>query len=244
MIDNIIAGVTVAPEETRRFPWGRAAVAAAAVAAVGLAVPFLIPQSNTAGPGSPTPTPSITGSPSLAPSPDPTTSTPPGPTVSESPTQKPSVSPSSTQVSALPRPTAAVSTTLALGEVAELSHFQVVVSKKEFNHTGTATGWLVRVCYVAPHDGANPDGTTRTSLDPWYVTTWDGETQWESDAKQVRVKEFPQTVEFGPEYTQKALKVGECNEGWITVAHGNPDAAWGALVYKPADFGDVVEWHS
>lgn len=70
----------------------------------------------------------------------------------------------------------------------------------------------------------------------------DGETRTEADVHFLPVSEFDPSTAFTPAYEEKNLKVGECNEGWISVDHGNPDLAWASVRYQPADFGDVVIW--
>ena len=140
------------------------------------------------------------------------------------------------------RPTGPVEATLKPGETASTQYFDVTMLKRDFNDQATVTGIEVKVCYVAEHPGANDDGTTRVSTDPWRFGVYDGETRTEADVHFLPVSEFDPSTAFIPAYEEKNLKVGECNEGWISVDHGNPDLAWASVRYQPADFGDVVTW--
>ena len=206
-------------------------MAGATVAALGLAVPYLIPQREAAT-AAPVSVPSRTEVPALTPTQEPTKSPP---------AEQPAVHPSP-QDSTDPRPTAPVTSQLKLTENARLRYFDVAVLKTEGNHEATAMAALVKVCYVAPHPGANADATSRTSTDPWSFGVYDGETQTVADVKYVPVKSFESSSEWAPAYEAKQLKVGECNEGWIAVHDGNPDLARAFVRYAPADFGDEITW--
>ena len=141
------------------------------------------------------------------------------------------------------RPTGPVTATAEPPGTLGLRYFDVSVLDQRFNDLGTATGVKVRVCYAAPHPEANADGTTRVSPDPWRFGVYDGETQLPEDTQYPRPAELGEpTDEFGPLLEARQVALGECNEGWIAVEHGNPDLAWTAARYQPADFGDEITW--
>lgn len=140
------------------------------------------------------------------------------------------------------RPSGPVTEAAQLGETVKTQYFDVTVDKSEGNHEATAMAVHVKVCYAVEQPEANADGTTLTSTDPWRFGVYDGETQTVEAVRFLRVSEFPASSEWSPAYETKLLTVGECNEGWIAVADGNPDLARPFVRYQPADFGDEITW--
>lgn len=128
------------------------------------------------------------------------------------------------------------------GATEHLQYFDVTVKKTEGDGDGTAMGALIEVCYAAEWEGANDDGTVRTSIDPWSFGFYDGEGGSEDDVKFTPVSEFEPSTAWSPAYEEKNLKLGECNEGWITAKYGNPDLIRHQVRYAPKDFGDDVTW--
>lgn len=130
--------------------------------------------------------------------------------------------------------------TLQTGQTAHLQYFDVTVLRFEFGQDGVSAGWKVRVCYTRGHPGANPDGTTRVSRDPWSVSVRDGEgaepAQWQP------LGDFEHDTTWTPDYTEKQLRVGECNEGWLGIKHGSPDLVFDGIRYAPADFEGAATW--
>lgn len=138
------------------------------------------------------------------------------------------------------RPTGPVEVTAQAPGMLTTRYFDVQVGQLQVDPDGTSWGVLVKVCYVVAQPEANPDGTTRTSLDPWQWFLQDGEGG--GSGSWVPVAQLPQTTKWGPLYSEKALRVGQCNEGWITADHGNPDLLIPRLGYRPTDFGDQLDW--
>lgn len=180
----------------------------------------------------------LTGGPALMPSPGPQ----PLPTQTPTSTPPPITGSPDTPVTGTPdpRPGVPVVATGTFGGSFALRYFDVAVGELQVDPDGTAWGAHVSVCYVAPHPDANAEGTTRTSLDPWAWFVQDGEGG--GPGEWVAASETPTTTQWGPAYAEKALQVGECNDGWVTAAFGNPDLFLPKLRYQPADFGDSIEW--
>lgn len=138
------------------------------------------------------------------------------------------------------RPTGPVTLTAELGETVKTRYFDITVSALESDEEGLAWGAKVEVCYVAPHPEQNADGTTRTSVDPWYFSVQDGEAG--GPAEWVKVKDLPSSTRWEPAYGTKLVTLGECNSGWVQAEPGNPDLFFPNLRYAPADFGDDIRW--
>lgn len=221
MIDDIVRGVDPAEAEPARTPYLPYLAVAAAVTLVALgvvAVQMMGRGTMPAVPGPSSPTAPIT-TPSVdptAPSPDPTDPAPPE------------------------RPTGPVKLTAELGTTVQTRYFDVTVTALESDDEGLAWGAEVKVCYAAEHPDQNADGTTRTSLDPWYFSVQDGEgggpAQW------VKVRDLPPSTRWEPAYDTRLVKVGECNTGWVQAEPGSPDLFLPDLRYAPADFGDDIRW--
>lgn len=149
-----------------------------------------------------------------------------------------SAPPPSTPVS---RPGKPVTKQVSMGSTVSLRYFDVTVSDFRFNGDGTEAGAKVRVCYTHPHAEANADGTTRVSTNPWSFGVRDLEGATSSKYTFVGVGEFDRAG-WTPAYREKGISVGECNSGWISVAHGSPDLDFSYLRYAPRDFGDKITW--
>ncbi|MDO5676973.1 MAG: hypothetical protein Q4G35_05645 [Propionibacteriaceae bacterium] len=249
ILDDVAPAGTALQTRTRSYVI-RGVAAAVAVIGIGVVGSQLIDWDNGGQVATP-PSPSVTstdeptGEPTTTPSPDPSvTVTDPSvdPTSPQPSTPEPTGFPLATDEPPVARPTGPVTATAEPPGTFHLQYFDVSVLEQRFNDLGTATGVHVKVCYASPHPGANSDGTTRTSTNPWRFGVFDGETQTFDDTRYLRVDEFPASDEFQPVFKEKQLKVGECNEGWIGIEHGTPDAAWAAMRYQPADFGDEITW--
>ena len=227
----------------RRFlaPLALAAVLMAGCTDAGSDPTTAPPPAPTTAAATPTPTPEAT---SAQPSPTETATSVEAAPTSEAPSETPSPEPTPEPSAEAPgRPVGpVVRDQVPMGTIVQTQYFDVTVLERQFHPDATATGYHVRVCYAAAHPEANDDGSTRTSIDPWRVGLYDGETQVPADVQYVRVREFDYTDAFGPAYTEKQLMVGDCNEGWIGLEHGNPDLAWLSIRYAPADFGDEITW--
>ncbi|WP_145978705.1 hypothetical protein [Granulicoccus phenolivorans] len=132
--------------------------------------------------------------------------------------------------------------TLRVGQTAQLRHFDVTVLHLE--PTDQLDTYVeLQVCYTQAHPGANSDGTTRVSLNPWHVTV----SLPEEGGPPVRVpladfvdtppNEGPRT----PAYTETLLRVGQCQRGWVGFGpQGHP--VFERIHYEPRDFGDKITW--
>lgn len=129
---------------------------------------------------------------------------------------------------------------LEYGHTARLAYFDVTALEQKHGEDGASIGWQVRVCYSARHPDAGSDDRVRVSNEPWSVEFRDGETdgptQWQA------IRELPHDSGWAPQYATKRLALGECNEGWMAVRHGNPHLQWTGLRYAPANSGDTVVW--
>lgn len=196
-----------------------------------------------------TPTDSVTSSPVPSESPTvlPTAPSPQASSTTESPSPPPptvthTVTATAT-VAAQPEPSVLdpVVRDVGLGSTVTMRHFEVTVSDVRRNGDGTAIAVSVKVCYTHPHSGANADGTTRVSRDPWSFGLLDAESM-ESEYTFVKAREIPISTHWTPVYNETRLSPGQCNEGWLAVHHGNPDLWISYIRYAPADFGDRVTW--
>lgn len=242
MVDNIVDGVDSVKAEPVRRPYLSYVSVAAAVALVAtlgvVAVQMMGRGTVPMVPGSPSPTvpvapshaPSATD-PSVTPSTDPST-----PPVDPSPTTSAPTDPATPD-----RPTGPVTLTAELGTTVQTRYFDVTVSALETDEEGLAWAAEVTVCYAAPHPEQNADGTTRTSIDPWYFSVQDGETG--GPAAWVKVRELPSSTRWSPVYGTKLVELGECNTGWVQAEPGSPDLFFPNLRYAPADFGDDIHWN-
>lgn len=205
-----------------------AALAALLTAATLTACSGSLPPGG--GSSTPTPPPAQTGTSSPTTAPATTNSPSPGESQSASPVQRPT-----------PSVTGPVVQKARLGVVVSLRYFDVEVSEVRSDPDGVEIGALVKVCYTHAHPGANADGTTRVSRDPWAFGLLDGEAG-ETKYRYIPVGKFDQGESWKPLYEARKLKVGECNSGWLSIHHGNPDLWVHYLRYAPADFGDRITW--
>lgn len=237
MVDDIISGVdSVKSEPVRKsyIPYLSLAAAVTLVSAMGV-VAFQLMGRGTAPvvPGTPTPTAPVTMTSS------PSSTTTPSPSATSSPDPSPTTTSSTTTTPE--RPTGPVTMTAELGETVRTRYFDVTVSALEADDEGLAWGAKVEVCYAAPHSEQNADGTTRTSVDPWYFSVQDGEAG--GPAEWVKVKDLPSSTRWSPAYGTKLVKLGECNSGWVQAEPGSPDLFFPDLRYAPANFGDDIRWN-
>lgn len=232
MVDNIVGGVDPIKAAVARTPYGSYLGVAAAVTVVALigivAVQTMGRGTNPVVPGSPTPTAPTT----TAPAPSHTDPASPDPT--DPATSDP------TDPATPDRPAGPVTLTADLGTTVQTRYFDVTVSALESDEDGLAWAAKVEVCYAAPHPEQNADGTTRTSIDPWYFSVQDGEAG--GPAKWVKVRDLPSSSRWSPVYQTTLVKLGECNTGWVQAEPGNPDLYLPSLRYAPADFGDDIRW--
>ena len=129
----------------------------------------------------------------------------------------------------------------AVGQTAHFSYFDVTVLDHRRASNGVEGGGiygaLIKVCYTRRHPGANADGATRTSRDPWRFGLAHGpEPVWDRGSKQLSHR-------WKPMYTERKLKVGECNSGWLTTdIRETAYVAHIGMRYAPADFDFRGTW--
>lgn len=138
------------------------------------------------------------------------------------------------------RPTGPVKMTAELGETVRTRYFDVTVTALEADEDGLAWAAKAEVCYAVRHPEERADGTTRTSVDPWYFSVQDGEVG--GPAEWVKVKDLQPSTRWSPVYGTKLVGLGECNSGWVQAEPGSPDLFFPSLRYAPADFGDDIRW--
>ena len=123
-----------------------------------------------------------------------------------------------------------------------LRYFDVTVSDPVSDADGTAFGARVKVCYTHAHPDAGGDGKVRVSLDPWSFGVLDLEAG-ASDPEYFAAKAVPSSTDWLPLYSETRLALGQCNTGYISAAHGNPDlSSQFTLRYAPAGSPDRVTW--
>jgi len=187
-----------------------------------------------------------------APTPLASQGTPASPSVAAPPSPAPSPTHAASTPSATPTPTptARRSTAvpanrpqnleLAVGQTARLTYFDVTLLRTAPGQDAVSHGWKVSVCHTRHHGAENADGTTRVSSDPWSAQVRDGESA--QGARWVRLDDMPRDRGWVPEFREARLATGQCQTGWISVRHGNPDLQFGDVRYESADFGDTVTW--
>lgn len=125
----------------------------------------------------------------------------------------------------------------ATDETKRLSYFDVTVG----DHLHASGHWAadVKVCYVRPHPGANQDGTTRVSTDPWSVLIQ----RTDGSLVPVPVGQLsPTSAAPVPRYVERLLRLGECQTGWITVK-APQGGSFAGMRYAPKDFPtDSAMW--
>lgn len=132
--------------------------------------------------------------------------------------------------------------TVRLGETVHFPYFDVTVSEKRSASNGVEGGGIygvrVTVCYTRRHPGANADGSTRTSPDPWRFGWAHGpEAEWQRGGTML-------SGHWQPAYREKQLRVGECNSGWLTAdLQETAYVAHIGMRYVPGDFDFGATWN-
>lgn len=202
--------------------------------------PVVVAQESTPIPADPTPAPasaSVPGSIDLPEIPQPVPPAPPAEAPQPEPPPPAQPPPANPQDQ---RPGGPQQLNLAIGQTARLRYFDVTVRQAAYGQDGISVGWKVEVCYRAPHPGANTDGTTRISTNPWSARVVDGEVG--GPAEEIALDRFPRDNAWSPPYRTRQIRLGECEFGWIGIRHDNPDLQWPAVIYQPRDFGDRIVW--
>lgn len=131
--------------------------------------------------------------------------------------------------------------TFGLGETAHFRYFDVTVHERRSQDNGVEGGGIhgarVTVCYTHPHPGANADGTARTSTNPWTLGWVHGpDPVWSLDAQAL-------SSAWHPVYTERLLRPGQCNTGWIAIdIQETAYASHIGMRYAPADFDFGGTW--
>ena len=120
--------------------------------------------------------------------------------------------------------------------IRHLTSFDVTLNAHTYGEGFIAAN--VTVCYVRPHPGANPDGSTRVSTDPWSLMI----ERRDGSIAEVPVSELARSSAPGPRYTEALVDVGECQTGWISVTPPG-DGTFAGMKYAPKDFPqDTATW--
>jgi hypothetical protein len=127
---------------------------------------------------------------------------------------------------------------LAVGETAHFPYFDVTVDDHRMD--GAVWGAHVRVCYTHAHPGANPDGTTRVSTNPWQFGSLQSDGRVEHSANPTIDAEI--TDYWRPAYGETLLEVGECHEGWVSVVLVEAVSGFSGMRYAPSDFNFSATW--
>ena len=157
---------------------------------------------------------------------------------------KPTPSETSTSSASPPTPRAANYRQLSVGQTAHFPYFDVTVDQTRHAPNGVEGGGTygvrISVCYTHRHPGANSDGSTRTSTDPWkFGWTHDIGVAWAllpSHSSRL-------VSRWDPAYAERRLSVGECNSGWIAVdVRDTVFLAQTGVRYAPSDFDFSGTW--
>ena len=122
------------------------------------------------------------------------------------------------------------------GETAHLRYFDVTLNSHRVDRG--LWGANVTVCYTRAHPGANSDGTTRASTDPWTFAVERGL----SEPRFVPASEPSPTAPWAPAYGATLLSVGQCQTGWMAVTAERDPALFTGMRYAPRDFEFVANW--
>lgn len=125
-----------------------------------------------------------------------------------------------------------------------LRYFDVTVSDPVSDDEGTAFGAKVKVCYRHAHPDARTDGKVRVSLDPWSFGVLDLEAG-ATEPAYFKVTAVPSSSLWVPLYVETWLALDQCQTGYISAAHGNPDlSSEFTMRYAPAGSSDRITWYA